>query len=210
MADKKRAQTHTPRTRGPDWRGSGGARTQTHTTQHPSQEWRDAAKTRTEAHTSARHTPARNGGIQAESGHKQTHPNSRARNGGVKPNLKSAQHTPATIGWTQRKIVQEYVHHKPQPGMGKYGLSKRTNTDTPSPLPGLSGCRHTPRPNTHTTDPSQDRRCKAKTGTQTHTPYTPAWIGGVTTKPGPNHKRHTTVGNPVFKARALKQPDPCR
>ena len=51
--------------------------------------------------------------------------------------------------------------------------------------------------------------------TQTHPPKTPARTGGVTEthtqpQPGPKHKHHTTVGNPVSQARALRQPVPCR
>ena len=84
------------------------------------------------------------------------------------------------------------------------------NAHTLTHQPGLAGPRQNPNPNTRTTYRSQDWRGEAKTRTQTHTPETPARIGGVTAKPRPEHKRHTAVGSPVSLARALRQPVPCR
>ena len=181
-----------------------GAHTSTYTPQHPSQEWRDAAKTRAQTHTHAPHTPARNGGVQGERAHEHTHPNTPTRSGEAQPKAEPKQRHP---------------HHTPQPGVAGYKRSGHMNTHTPQ-------------------HPSQEWQGAAETRAQAHTstPHTPARSGGVQaerahkhtptpspqpgvagrtetrpqTQPGPTHNHHTTVGNPVSIARALRQPVPCR
>ena len=73
----------------------------------------------------------------------------------------------------------------------------------------------TQNPTASTANPSREKRGKTRIGTQKHPPKTPARAGRVTetrtqARPRPKHKHHTTIGNPVSIARALRQPVPCR
>ena len=69
-------------------------------------------------------------------------------------------------------------------------------------------------PTRNATNPSRQKRDDTTNRTQTHPPKTPARTGRAAKthtqpQPRPKHKHHTTAGNPVSKARTLRQPVPC-
>ena len=72
-----------------------------------------------------------------------------------------------------------------------------------------------PSPTANTANPNQEKKGAPSTRTRTHPTKIPAKADGLTgtqtqAQPGPIHKRHTKIGNPVPAARALRQPVPCR
>ena len=164
-------------------RGTTGERTQTHTPQHPSQEWREAAETRAQAHTPTPHSPARSGGVQVGCAHRHTHT----------PNPQ-----PGVAGRSQNLArIHTCTPHTPARSGGVQAERAHKHKQAPTPQPGVAGYMRSTHANKHTPHhPSQEWWGAAETRAQA--------------QPGPKHKDHTTVGNPVSIAWALRQPVPCR
>ena len=176
--------------------------------------------------------------MQAESAHKHTHtPTTQPGVAGRSRNLSPSTHTqnanpgqewqgtsgartqtgtdadcPARSGGAQRKPEPKHVHPAAHQGQEWRGTSgARTQPHTPqNPVQEWRSANQSPGPTVHTTNPSQKLWGDAKARTRTPAPNTAAKIGWVTAKPRPKHKRHTTEGNPVSIAPALRQPVPCR
>ena len=133
------------------------------------------------------------GGKRTERAEESAHTNTRARKLQGARRAKTATHAPQTPAWngrSQPKPISNHTHPRPQPGM--------------------AGLPRNPTPNARTTIPSQEWWGEAEAWAKTHTPWTPARNGGVTAKRRPKNKHHTTVGNPVSIARALRQPVQCK
>ena len=181
------------------------AHTNTHKPQHPSQEWRGAAETRVRAHTHTLHTPASNGGVQAGSAHTNT-------------NTPTSQ--PGVAGRSQRPSPNTHMHtaHPSQEWRGTSGAGTQAHTHPNTPARS-GGAQPEPEPkhtHPHCTAQPGVAVYKRSAHANTHTPQQPSqdWRGAdenrTEAQPRPKHKRHTTVGNPVSIARALRQPVPCR
>ena len=207
-AQPKPELKHTHQRRTPQPGAAGYKRsthTSTHTPQHPSQEWQGAAKTRAQAHTLTPHTRARSGGVQAEHAHKHTHtPTTEPGGGKCSRNQSASTHTHAahpSQEWRGRSGARTQAHTHPNTPARSVGAQpkpepKHTHPHH-TPQQGVAGHKRSAHTSAQTPEhPSQDWRGAAKARAQA--------------QPRCKHKHHTTVGNAVSIARALRQPVPCR
>ena len=178
-----------------------GAHTNTHTPQHPSQEWRGAAATQAQPHIPAPHPQPGGAGDRAARAQKHTQtPTPPQGVAGCSRNPDPSTHT------------QTAYQNRERRGGGEACIQPRT-FQNPNQERWIAG--RNPRPTANSANPSREKRGETTNRTQTHPPKTPARAGRVTetqiqAQPGPKNKRHTTVGNPVSIARALRQPVSCR
>ena len=176
-----------------------GAHTNTHTPQHPSQEWRGAAATQAKPHTHAPNPQPRDAGDHAGPAHKLTHtPTPPQGMAGRSPNPNPGMHANTA--------------HQNRERWGTGGACTQPRTSQNPNQEGWVASRNAS-PTANNANPIREKRGKTTDRTQTHPPKTPARAGGVTetqtqAQPGPKHKPHTTIGNPVSIARALRQPVP--
>ena len=190
--------THTPARKGGHKRG---AHTNTHTPQHPSQGWRGTAAMQAKAHTPAPHHQPGGAGDHAGRAHKHTHTPT--------PPLGVAGHSR-----NPNPSTHAHTAHQSRERRGTGGACTQPRTPQ-KPNQEWWAAGRNPSPTANTANPSLEKRGETTNRTQTHPPKTPARAGGVTetqsqAQPGQKHKRHTTIGNPVSIAWALRQPVPCR
>ena len=176
-----------------------GPSTHAHTAR-PCQERQETSRARAQAHTPAQHPQPGGAGDHAGRAHEHTH---------------TPTPPQGVAGRSRNPDTSTHAHtaHRNRKCQGAGGACTQPRA---SQIPNHErwGAGRNPSPTTNTTKPSRQKRDDSTNRTQTHPAKTPARTGGVTEthtqpQPGPKHKHHTTVGNPVSKARALRQPVPC-
>ena len=148
-------------------------------------------------------------------GDKTTRPGTRTprnRHHKAQPREKRAKNKPGQPsqegrGTAETQAQHARPHHTPQQDTAGGKRSAHETTHVPKAGRNLSTT-------TNTTN-SRQKRDNTTNRAGTHPPKTRARTGGVNkthTQPqaGPKHKCRTTVGNPVSKARAVRQPVRCR
>ena len=177
----------------------------------------------TAAHTHP-NTPARSGGAQPKPEPTHTHPHRTPQPGvaGYRGSAHMSTHTPQhpSQEWWGAAETRTQTHTPtPQAPARSGGVrGKHAHQNAHPNTPATSGGAQ-PKPEPKHTHPHRTTQpgvagCKRSAKTSTHTPQLPSqgWRGAAETRAQtqPRPKHHTTVGNPVSIARALRQPVPCR
>ena len=198
QAERAHEHTHSPTPQPGVARRSRNSSPSTHTqAAHPSQERRGTGGAHTPAHTHP-NTPARSGGAHPKPEPKHTHPHRTPQPGVAryKGGTHTSTHTPQqpSQDWrgaakTRAKTYTPTARTPARSG-GVQAERPHEHTHSPTPQPGVAGCRRNLSPNTHThgPHPSQEWRGASGAPTPAHTqPKTPARSGGAQPKPEPKH-----------------------